>query len=153
MTIEQLHILAASRRASVRLRCVHTARRLLSDRGKRRGYLELGKKLLRDRSSDVRWQAAILIGEFIEEKPELVWTVTHNCVTNADDDLKDALACVLLEHLLEHHFDVIFPLVEREIVKGNSDLLDVLSRCWPFGQAEGKWPKVNRLLKALPGVV
>ncbi len=62
---------------------------------------------------DPRWQAIIRVGEFIETQPEAVWQFTHRWGKHAQRDLRSAVATCLLEHLLEHHFDLMFPRVRQ----------------------------------------
>ena len=53
---------------------------------------------------DPRWQAIIEIGDFIKSEPEAVWSFIARWGGHPQDDLRDAIACCLLEHLLEFHF-------------------------------------------------
>ncbi|WP_425618570.1 hypothetical protein NA78x_002279 [Anatilimnocola sp. NA78] len=84
---------------------------------------------------DPRWQALIAVAEFIEEAPEPIWQFVHRWGGNDSDDLRDAIATILLEHLLEHHFESIFPRVE-EAVRRDRRFADTFLRCWKFGQTE-----------------
>jgi hypothetical protein len=84
---------------------------------------------------DPRWRAVIGVGNFIETDPEPVWQFVRQWGNCPQEDVRDAIACCLLEHLLEHHFDLIFPHVEKA-VKEAPLFADTFSRCWKFGQAE-----------------
>ena len=88
-----------------------------------------------DRGEDPRWQAIIEIGEYVESEPEPVWEFILKWGNFPQDDLRDAVATCLLEHLLEHHFRDYFPRLEA-IVVGSPEYGDTLSRCWQFGQAK-----------------
>lgn len=83
---------------------------------------------------DPRWQAIIAVGDFIESDPLPVWEFTSTWGDHADEDLRAAIATCLLEHLLEHHFDLIFPLVQNK-VRQHVEFLDPLVLCARFGQA------------------
>jgi hypothetical protein len=48
-------------------------------------------------------------------------------------DVRSAIACCLLEHLLEHHFDALFPRVRRAAL-ASPRFADTFSSCWAFGQ-------------------
>ena len=87
------------------------------------------------RKLDPRWQAIIEVAEFIESDPEPIWQFVCRWGNHGQEDLRDAIACVLLEHLLEYHFDEIFPRVKKLAVE---DPLfgDMFCRCWKFGQSE-----------------
>jgi len=54
---------------------------------------------------------------------------------NQDADLRAAIATCLLEHLLEHHFELIFPRVERR-VSVDKLFADTFTRCAKFGQSD-----------------
>jgi len=83
---------------------------------------------------DARWQAIFRIGDYIESDPEPVWDFVRHWGSCPDEDLRDAIACCLLEHLLEFHFALLFPRVERA-VKEDPFFADTFSRCWKLGQA------------------
>jgi hypothetical protein len=61
--------------------------------------------------------------------------------------MRIAVATVLLEHLLEHHFDAYFPRLKDLIEAGSVMLADTLARCWAFGQAESRWAEVEALVE------
>ena len=84
---------------------------------------------------DRRWQAIVEVGDYIETEPEEVWRFVRRWGSHPQEDLRDAVACCLLEHLLQHHFDLIFP---RVVEAAHEDLLfaDTFRRCWKFGQSE-----------------
>jgi hypothetical protein len=91
-----------------------------------------GRKRRRD---DPRWQAMIEVAEFVESDPEPIWEFVCRWGHHKQEDLRDAVACVLLEHLLEFHFKQVFPLVETRAA--NDPLFaDMFCRCWKFGQSE-----------------
>lgn len=85
--------------------------------------------------NDPRWQAVIEVGNFIETDPEPVWQFVRQWGNCSEEDVRDAIACCLLEHLLENHFALIFPRVEKA-AKEDQLFADTFSRCWKFGQSE-----------------
>ena len=85
--------------------------------------------------SDPRWQAIVAIEDFIQEEPDAIWSFILRWGSNADEDLRTAVATCLLEHLLQHHFSRFFPRVE-EAVRSNPLLADTFLKCWKFGQAK-----------------
>jgi|SRR5580704_8545964 hypothetical protein len=84
---------------------------------------------------DPRWQAIIAVGHFIQQEPDAIWSFILRWGISADEDLRDAVATCLLEHLLEYHFTRLFPQLEVA-VRSNPMLADTFSRCWKFGQAK-----------------
>jgi hypothetical protein len=95
---------------------------------------------------DPRWRAIIEVGNFIETDPEPVWQFVRQWGNCSREDVRDAIACCLLEHLLEHHFELIFPRVEKA-VKEAPLFADTFGRCWLFGQADvaGNFQQFERL--------
>lgn len=84
---------------------------------------------------DPRWQAIIRVGEFIETQPEPVWQFAHRWGKHAQSDLRMAVATCLLEHLLEHHFELLFPRVRRAAME-SPRFANTFNSCWPFGEAK-----------------
>ncbi|HXH25577.1 MAG TPA: hypothetical protein VNI78_10030 [Vicinamibacterales bacterium] len=83
---------------------------------------------------DPRWHAILEVGEYIETHPDEVWAFIRRWGTHPDDDIRAAIATCLLEHLLEHHFERFFPLVEQ--AAEHPRFADTFSLCWKFGQAQ-----------------
>ena len=81
------------------------------------------------------WQAAVRLGDFVEVAPNDVWTLVTKWGDSDNDEVRMALATCVLEHLLEHHFDRYFPLVE-ELALTNSRFADTFGSCWQFGQSD-----------------
>ena len=77
-----------------------------------------------DDAIDPRWQAIIAIGEHIETEPDAVWTFVRRWGVTPDDDLRDAIATCLLEHLLEHHGERLLPRVEAAVGEDASFVRD-----------------------------
>jgi hypothetical protein len=88
-----------------------------------------------DGQRDPRWQAIIQVGEFIESDPDPVWNFVAKWGTHDCEDLRLAIATVLLEHLLEHHFDAIFPKVTA-LAHANPNFAWTTCAVWKHGQSE-----------------
>jgi hypothetical protein len=91
-----------------------------------------------DGSEDPRWQAVIEIGNFVPDEPEAIWPFVLKWGSYDDDDVRAAIATCLLEHLLEYHFDLIFPRAETA-ARTNAWFGRTVKTCWKFGQ--GKEPE------------
>lgn len=87
-----------------------------------------------DGRRDPRWQAIIRVGQFIETQPEAIWQFTLRWGKHAQRDLRMAIATCLLEHLLEHHFELLFPRARRAAFE-SVRFAETLSSCWSFGSA------------------
>ncbi len=97
---------------------------------------------------DPRWQAIIDVGKFIQEQPDQVWQFTRKWGAHSSADLRSAVATCLLEHLLEYHFDRIFPLA-ADACRQSSRFAETLSICGEFGQTtqRGNVERFRRLKK------
>jgi hypothetical protein len=113
-------------------------------------FFDQAKLLVGHPNNDIRWQALIVVGEAIEArvKNDEIWAmILQHC--GIDDDMQDALATVLIEHLLEHDFDNALQKLKAEARKGNAALVDALQRAWPVGwKAKANWDKVERLIRS-----
>lgn len=98
---------------------------------------------------DPRWQAIIRIEDYIAEQPEAVWGFILRWGSHEDNDLRNAIATILLEHLLGHHFSNFFPRV-ASAVETNALLGDTFTKCWKVGEAdkEGNAEQFDRLANA-----
>jgi hypothetical protein len=92
-------------------------------------------KAAADGETDPRWQALIHIGYYISSDPEPIWSFALKWGSYDDEDLRSAVTTLLLEHLLEDHFDLIFPRVEIA-ARSNALFADTFKGCWKLGQAE-----------------
>lgn len=72
-------------------------------RGLRRTYFDLARSLIDDCHNTCRWQAMIVIGEYIETDPARVWPIVEHYGQSDDEDMRAAVATVLLEHALGYH--------------------------------------------------
>ena len=101
---------------------------------------------------DPRWQAIIGVADYIRQHPNEVWRFTRKWGSHANTDLRTAVATCLLEHLLEHHFDSIFPLVS-EACRQSRRFADTFSRCAEFGQASerGNRERFRELARRVSG--
>jgi hypothetical protein len=119
-------------------------------------FLEPAKTLIGDSDNDIRWQAIIVVGESVPSDPQAVWEIVQQYAASPDEDIRDAVATVLLEHLLDADFETYFPRVRERIQSGaapESDLFaNTLARCWFSGPGgDGRQAKVAQLLARGPG--
>lgn len=83
---------------------------------------------------DPRWHVLIDVADFVRSSPEEIWPFVRRWGGCEDEDVRAAVATCLLEHLLEHHFDTVFPLVEEAVE--DALFADTFCLCWKFGQSE-----------------
>ena len=132
---------------NTRLRALFLIRKQIEFESASQDYFSLAQRLINDEDNNCRWQALIVIGEFIETEPERIWEVIREHGESPDEDMRNGVATILLEHLLEHHFNSYFPRLKNQIEGGSLLLGDTLSRCWAYGEAEMKWPEIEALVK------
>ena len=103
---------------------------------------------------DPRWQAIIAVADFVQTDPEPVWLFVERWGRHPDEDLRMAIATCLLEHLLEHHFDLIFPRMER-FARSNACFAETVGWCALFGDSElpENAARLHRLVKELRNAV
>jgi len=94
-----------------------------------------GRPAPEEQEKDPRWQAIIEIGEYVDSDCDAVWTFAARWGSEGDEDLRAAVATCLLEHLLEYHFERLFPLV-RDPARSDPRFADTFLLCGKFGQAE-----------------
>ncbi len=85
-----------------------------------------------------RWQAIIAVGEFIETNPIPVCDFALKWARRRGRDLGAAIQCCLIEHLLEYHFDLVFPRMSkaaRENGRVAEFFIDLWKSPFQFGQA------------------
>jgi hypothetical protein len=99
-SIGTLTRLARSRNARERLLALLL---MQEENWRQRGtHFELARSMIGDVDNDCRWQALIVIGDYLESRTDDVWRVIDQYAEDADDDdMQTALFCILLEHLWE----------------------------------------------------
>jgi hypothetical protein len=107
--------------------------------------------MVSDPENNCRWQAAIVVGTNIESAPDEMWKVVRECGDSEDEDMRSAMATVLLEHLFELDFDRYFALVRGEVSSGRLRLLDTLDMCAFFDDEVGKRKVDNYIRNARRG--
>jgi hypothetical protein len=76
-------------------------------------YMELATSLLSSDDNECRWQAAIVIAEFIDSSPDKVWDIIVRHADRDDPDLRTAVGTVLLDPLIQRHGAAFGPLVDQ----------------------------------------
>ena len=105
--------------------------------------IEEAERVLPGRESESgecpRWEAIIAVGEFIQSDPIAVCDFAMKWAKRRGRDLQTAIYCCLTEHLLEHHFDLVFPRMReaaRENARVAAHLIGIWKSPFKFGQAE-----------------
>jgi len=100
-------------------------------RRKPKSYLRLARQMIEDSDNTCRWQALSVVAQFIEDRPDEVWEVVKEYGDHEDEDMRMGVACVVLEHLLEHHWSKHYRKAKR--LAARSPLFaDTLDTCWDF---------------------
>ena len=111
-------------------------------------FFDLAVANIASTDNDCRWQSLIVLGEFLDAKPEEIWKIILEYGSSDDEDMRTAIATVLLEHYFEHHpdsFEEKFPVIKERIQDGDTNLKFTLRMCrFHFGNK-----KRDREVKAL----
>src|SRR5437899_2625136 len=75
LRMSELELMCRSTRADDHLFALVLMRRECDAGNLEPKFLQLAIDLLPEKDSDIRWQSAIVIGEFIDSAPEKVWDV------------------------------------------------------------------------------
>ena len=103
---------------------------------------KLNAKIVADNEKNSMWQSIIKLSDFIEVAPDNIWKFVAKWGNHESEDVRDAIATCLLEHLLELHFEAYFPKLEKEVL--NDKLFhDMFCRCWSFGKSATPVNKEN----------
>jgi hypothetical protein len=127
-----------------RVRALVRIRRQIETAGLRRGYFALARRHVAEPDSTCRWQATIVIGEYIPSEPAQVWVVAKALAKSSVADVRMACATVLLEHLLEFHPATMIPKCEAELA--DVRFRKTLGACSNFGRG-GARRRIQRLLE------
>jgi hypothetical protein len=130
-----LRRMLASHRTSERLLALLLMREQLVE-GQPRDYLAMARRAVADPDNTCRWQALIVIGEFIPYNADVVWRVVAQYAESRSDDMRMAVTVLLLEHLLEHDFETFFKRVVKRIEAGSRYMRSLLSGCWGLTKAQ-----------------
>lgn len=96
------------------------------------------------------WQSFIIIGHFIEAKPEECWQMIIGLGNSNDEDTRTVVATVLLEYYFEktpNLFDAKFREYKQLVKAEHKNLLRTLSLCTSAWGSETNQAKVNRFLE------
>ena len=84
---------------------------------------------------------------FIESRPRAGWEFVERWGKHQSKDLRMAIATCILEHLLDHHFDLFFPRIEG-LARSNRFFAEMVGGCWLFGDLEHA-ARLHRLVAEL----
>src|SRR5687768_17399243 len=127
-----------SRNRDRRVTALMRIRKQIESRGLRPSYFELASRHVLEPDSTCRWQATVVIGEFIEASPDRVWPIARELAMSANADIRMASTTVLLEHLLEYHPSKMIPLFRAELSSGNRRFKKSLAGCWNCGNSRNR---------------
>ena len=130
-----------------RLLALVRIRQQIERSGLRTSYFSLAEPLTLDPDSTCRWQATIVIGEFIETQPDKVWRVARELGQSPKPDIRVAASTVLLEHLLQYYPARMGALFEEQLRTCNHRLASAISSCGNFGRTSSAKKRIQRVIK------
>lgn len=143
--IAQLSDLLTSSKSFNRLLALQIIRKQIINFKPLKSYYLLSKKIIEDVDNNCRWQSLIIIGEYINNYSDEIYNIIIKYGSSEDEDMRAAIATVLLEHLLEKDFKKYFSLY-KNISKNNLLLLDTLSICWVNGTDSREQREIKKYL-------
>lgn len=146
--IIKLKELLSSSKPSARLFALEIIRNQIKKSNLKKSYYSLSKRLIEDSDNNCRWQSLIIIGEYLDKYPDDIFKIIIRYGLSEDEDMRTAIAKILLEHLLEKYFEKYFSLY-KNISRSNSYLLDTLSRCWVNGFDSKEQKKIETYLRSI----
>ena len=88
-----------------------------------------------------------LLEEFLDPWPHKLWSVAGRLIHAPDTEVAELVPAFILESLLEHHFDLYYPLVGDAIEAGDRHMAEALNGCYILGQAEAHFDEIVDLLR------
>ena len=111
-------------------------------------YFDIAESMIDDSHNTCRWQSIIVIGESMDDDPDRIWNVVKRYGDSKDEDMRSAIATVLLEHLLEANFNKYLANVKAQVSLGKSRFLDTLLKCSTFGDdSEAQSKKIDSYIR------
>ena len=104
--------------------------------GNRLFIFDMCDRMIPDRSGYVRSQALMTLGMYVETHPHNLWPLVLKWGSVKNYDIRALIACFVLEHILEYHFETFFPQAVEYVEEGHRRFAYTLAYCWKFGQAE-----------------
>jgi hypothetical protein len=147
-TLEQLRRDSRSRVRDKRVAAMVRIRKEIDFRGLRNSCFAIAEPLTIDADSTCRWQATIVIGEFIETQPDRVWRVARALGESRKADIRMASTTVLLEHLLEFHPSRMCKQFEEELSVRSNRLAQSIGGCWNFGEDQRAINRIQKVIDA-----
>jgi hypothetical protein len=144
--IQELKDLLNSSKPSIRLFGLQIIRNQIQKSEPIKSYFQLVKRLIEDSNNNCRWQSLIVIGEYLNEYPEDIFHIIIKYGSSKDEDMRTAIATILLEHLLEKNFRKHFNLYKK-FSENDSYLLDTLSKCWVNKTDSKEQKEIKKYLK------
>ena len=98
--------------------------------------LDWAEAFIDDENNECRWLAWELVRVATRNNPDRAWELVQRYSTHEDRDMRMAVACVVLEHLIDEHADVILPRVGARL--SDPLFLDTALNCWVHGEARAR---------------
>lgn len=95
---------------------------------------EIASTLIEDKDNDCRWQSLIVIGHYMDKRVKETWDIIIKYGNSEDEDMRSAIATILLEHFFEKDIDsknwYLEDLRQKISREEYSNLKKTLRICW-----------------------
>ena len=144
--LKVLKDILSSSKPSNRLFALQIIRKQIQNSLALESYFSLAQKFIKDSDNNCRWQSLIIIGEYLDKYPDYIFKIIIKYGSSKDEDMRTAVATILLEHLLEKDFKKYFNLY-KNLSTNNYYLLDTLSKCWVNKINSREQKEIKKFLK------
>jgi hypothetical protein len=99
----------------------------------------------RDGDFDPRWDAIENLARFVDSEPDAVWAFAAKWGCHRSVDLRAAIGVILIEDLVQAHFDLVFPRLVAK-VRENERFAGAAATIYNSGLDPGRAARLGRLL-------
>jgi len=103
--------------------------------------------LASDAREAIRGKALGDLSSLVDSWPHKLWPVAVRLAHNADAEVAELVPALILEHILESHFDLYYPHIRDAIETGDRRMVEMLDGCWRVGQARERQDEIDALLR------
>jgi|GEM_PF-3581586 len=101
-------------------------------------HLSAIDKLLSSKNEKKIWKGAADLCNYVIDQPELIWDRVVKYGSRNNEELQQAIALCVLEHIFQFHFKEYFPKAKKILLSGNKRFWETFCQCGKFGQSEEK---------------
>ena len=110
-------------------------------------FFPLARRLVGDPDNICRWQALFVVSECDDTHLAAVLEVCAEHADSADADMRAGIACVVLEHVLDRHFDEALPWLREQARGASANFEETIRLCSYAGHDGERGRRVEQVLR------